>query len=211
MSAAHWSALAACRDVGVDVMFPGVGGDGVAEAKAKVVCSGCPVQKQCLQDALERGEEWGIWGGLTETERFRIRTRGCQPIHCARCSVLMVPANKRNELRPACSQRAGKQVAGCPKKVDRRRPTATARPWLSAAIRDQLIDRWLPLHAEGVTLTVAADRLGVTLGALQYAIAVARRRGDPRVLAPAVRVAAWDTLTATVPTRSKDSTSGGRP
>jgi WhiB family redox-sensing transcriptional regulator len=30
---------------------------------AKARCHGCPIQPDCLQGALERGEPWGVWGG----------------------------------------------------------------------------------------------------------------------------------------------------
>ncbi|ASU82718.1 WhiB family transcriptional regulator [Nocardiopsis gilva YIM 90087] len=30
---------------------------------AKAVCQSCPVREQCLADALERREPWGVWGG----------------------------------------------------------------------------------------------------------------------------------------------------
>jgi len=30
---------------------------------AKAVCAECPVKEQCLSDALERREPWGVWGG----------------------------------------------------------------------------------------------------------------------------------------------------
>ena len=39
------------------------------EAAAKSVCARCPVRSQCLMDALESDERFGIWGGLTERER----------------------------------------------------------------------------------------------------------------------------------------------
>jgi WhiB family transcriptional regulator, redox-sensing transcriptional regulator len=39
------------------------------EAGAKAICAGCPVRRECLDDALARGERWGIRGGLTEDER----------------------------------------------------------------------------------------------------------------------------------------------
>jgi hypothetical protein len=32
-------------------------------AAAKEICTGCPVQPQCLEGALERREPWGVWGG----------------------------------------------------------------------------------------------------------------------------------------------------
>ncbi|CAJ1584681.1 WhiB family transcriptional regulator [[Mycobacterium] wendilense] len=31
--------------------------------RAKVLCVGCPIQRQCLTAALERAEPWGVWGG----------------------------------------------------------------------------------------------------------------------------------------------------
>lgn len=32
-------------------------------ARAKTICSECPVIAPCLQGALERREPWGVWGG----------------------------------------------------------------------------------------------------------------------------------------------------
>jgi WhiB family redox-sensing transcriptional regulator len=32
-------------------------------ARAKAMCALCPVAQQCLTDALEREEPWGVWGG----------------------------------------------------------------------------------------------------------------------------------------------------
>ncbi|MEU3016202.1 WhiB family transcriptional regulator [Nocardiopsis sp. NPDC007018] len=30
---------------------------------AKAICEACPIREQCLADALERREPWGVWGG----------------------------------------------------------------------------------------------------------------------------------------------------
>jgi len=38
-------------------------------ARAKAICSTCPVQKQCLDFAISNNEEAGIFGGLTPNER----------------------------------------------------------------------------------------------------------------------------------------------
>ena len=32
-------------------------------ARAKYICTTCPLQAPCLQGALERREPWGVWGG----------------------------------------------------------------------------------------------------------------------------------------------------
>ena len=73
----HWRDDAACRDADPDVFFP----DGDVRAAreqvktAKLICRGCPVKIICLSWALDSGQEHGIWGGLTEDERRRLRRR----------------------------------------------------------------------------------------------------------------------------------------
>ena len=42
------------------------------EHKAKAICGVCPVQEDCLNFAVEIKEPYGIWGGLTETERRQV-------------------------------------------------------------------------------------------------------------------------------------------
>lgn len=67
--------FAACRDEHPELMFP-VGNDGPALAQirqAKTVCTSCPVTAQCLQWALEHGQDRGIWGGLTPDERRALK------------------------------------------------------------------------------------------------------------------------------------------
>jgi hypothetical protein len=32
-------------------------------ARAKAICSRCPLVVTCLEGAIERGEPWGVWGG----------------------------------------------------------------------------------------------------------------------------------------------------
>lgn len=44
------------------------------EKMAKEICARCPVFQQCRTYALEAGEAYGVWGGLTEMERYRIKT-----------------------------------------------------------------------------------------------------------------------------------------
>lgn len=69
--ATDWRDKAACRTADPAVFFPiGTTGPAVQQAeKAKAVCRGCPVVTECLDWALNSGEENGIWGGLTEDAR----------------------------------------------------------------------------------------------------------------------------------------------
>jgi WhiB family redox-sensing transcriptional regulator len=41
------------------------------ELKAKSVCNGCPVKFECLEEAYEISEPFGVWGGMNEVERKR--------------------------------------------------------------------------------------------------------------------------------------------
>lgn len=46
-----------------------------AVAQAKARCARCPVLDECRAHGIAH-EPWGIWGGLTETEREQARRRG---------------------------------------------------------------------------------------------------------------------------------------
>lgn len=42
----------------------------VEQRRAASFCNAfCPVKAQCLEYALNTGEQWGVWGGTTEPER----------------------------------------------------------------------------------------------------------------------------------------------
>nr|WSW49819.1 WhiB family transcriptional regulator [Streptomyces sp. NBC_01001] len=46
--------------------------------RAKAICATCPLMASCLDGALERGEEYGVWGGLTEDERSSLKRRAAR-------------------------------------------------------------------------------------------------------------------------------------
>ena len=74
----HWRDFAACINQDLNLFFPisavGAAAERQVEA-AKQVCRSCPVQAQCLDWALDVGPEFGIFGGCTEVERRRLRSR----------------------------------------------------------------------------------------------------------------------------------------
>jgi WhiB family transcriptional regulator, redox-sensing transcriptional regulator len=81
-----WQLQGLCRGVDSSVFFHPDGERGRArlqrERRAKEMCRTCPVMAQCRAHALDVGEPYGIWGGLSETERELLlkrdigRTRG---------------------------------------------------------------------------------------------------------------------------------------
>jgi WhiB family redox-sensing transcriptional regulator len=67
-----WQRKANCMGVDPDLFFPE---RGASTKEAKEVCRGCVVREDCLEYALANGEKFGIWGGMSERERRRIRRR----------------------------------------------------------------------------------------------------------------------------------------
>ena len=67
-----WQDRANCLGVDPDLFFPE---RGASTKEAKEVCRGCVVREDCLEYALANGEKFGIWGGMSERERRRIRRR----------------------------------------------------------------------------------------------------------------------------------------
>ena len=68
----EWGDRGACRGVPTDVFFPG---RGASTEVAKAVCRTCAVRDECLDYALGVGGLKGVWGGLAEAERKRLRAR----------------------------------------------------------------------------------------------------------------------------------------
>jgi WhiB family redox-sensing transcriptional regulator len=73
--AQEWRDRAACRDTTPELFFPiGTTGGALDQIDAaRRVCGQCPVTSECLEFALGTNQESGVWGGLTEEERRRLR------------------------------------------------------------------------------------------------------------------------------------------
>lgn len=71
-----WRDRAACRDSGPNLFFPaGPAASSRHVERAKSVCKWCPVRCDCLDYALETNQQPGIWGGLDEAERRKLRRK----------------------------------------------------------------------------------------------------------------------------------------
>lgn len=64
-----WTKSALCAQVDPELFFPEKGG---STREAIAVCASCPVQVECLDDALANNERYGIWGGVAERTRRRL-------------------------------------------------------------------------------------------------------------------------------------------
>lgn len=74
-----WRHRAACRDEDPELFFP-VGAAGPVPQRdidrARAVCARCPVREQCLQWATDSGEDFGVWGGHSDSERRKLKETG---------------------------------------------------------------------------------------------------------------------------------------
>ena len=73
-----WMAQGLCLEVDPELFYPTPGDPWGATKHAKGVCAQCPVALQCLtyamafEGSLDRKVRFGIWGGLTPTDRERL-------------------------------------------------------------------------------------------------------------------------------------------
>lgn len=65
-----WQSDSLCAQTDPEAFFPEKGG---STRDAKKICTSCQVRAQCLRYALSNDERFGIWGGLSERERRRLR------------------------------------------------------------------------------------------------------------------------------------------
>jgi WhiB family redox-sensing transcriptional regulator len=65
-----WHARAACRGMGTDIFFPT---DQLTLMKASRICHGCVVRSDCEEFALAHPSLKGIWAGMSERRRARVR------------------------------------------------------------------------------------------------------------------------------------------
>ncbi|MFZ0230242.1 MAG: WhiB family transcriptional regulator [Mycobacterium sp.] len=66
----QWQDRALCAQTDPEAFFPEKGG---STREAKKICLGCEVRSECLDYALAHDERFGIWGGLSERERRRLK------------------------------------------------------------------------------------------------------------------------------------------
>ncbi|MET7648921.1 WhiB family transcriptional regulator [Streptomyces sp. NPDC005426] len=65
-----WQETALCAQTGPEFFFPAPGS---STREAKQLCNACEGRLACLEYALDNDERFGVWGGLSEKERDRLR------------------------------------------------------------------------------------------------------------------------------------------
>ncbi|WP_199729801.1 WhiB family transcriptional regulator [Tessaracoccus sp. OH4464_COT-324] len=65
-----WQTEALCAQTDPEAFFPEKGG---STREAKRVCQSCTVRAECLEYALANDERFGIWGGMSERERRKLK------------------------------------------------------------------------------------------------------------------------------------------
>lgn len=65
-----WREQALCVQTDPALFFPE---KGEPTREAKRVCGNCGVRTACLADALVHNERFGVWGGLSERERRKLK------------------------------------------------------------------------------------------------------------------------------------------
>ena len=99
-----WRDQAACRTEHPELFFP-VGTTGPARrqvARAKSVCHRCTVTAACLAWAMDTGQRYGVWGGLSEDERHEPQRRSARIAGRAHLIFICAPEEHPIEVvRPA--------------------------------------------------------------------------------------------------------------
>jgi WhiB family transcriptional regulator, redox-sensing transcriptional regulator len=80
LQAANWRHRAECRQLDPELFFP-VGTNHAANLQtraAKAVCGHCAVRAECLEWAMSSGQESGVWGGRSESERKALKRQSAR-------------------------------------------------------------------------------------------------------------------------------------
>ena len=72
----EWQLLGSCRGEDTSLFFHPEGERGPSrvnrELAAKAICASCPVVDACAAHALASREPYGVWGGMSEAERWEL-------------------------------------------------------------------------------------------------------------------------------------------
>ena len=70
----RWTEQANCKDASPEIFFPKKQDPTLLQLAVKI-CRDCQVQTDCLAFAIENNIDQGVWGGMDEIKRRRLRKR----------------------------------------------------------------------------------------------------------------------------------------
>lgn len=112
----EWQRLGACRGRDSAQFFHPDGERGSSrnrrEARAKSVCTTCPVRPECAAHALSAGEPYGVWGGFSESERLRLLAVGWEDVADRRQTTVDIARLEARLGRPHKSAIPAQRAAG---------------------------------------------------------------------------------------------------
>lgn len=83
----EWQYDGLCREVDPEDFFSPEAERGTPKARreeaAKALCARCPVIEQCREHALTVQEPYGVWGGMSESDRREILEHRSHDNHVA--------------------------------------------------------------------------------------------------------------------------------
>ena len=183
---APWHDQAACQHAHPDTFYPNTG---EPTAPAKRICATCPVADECLQWALDNDERHGVWGGLSEQERRRLKRgrgnvtelRAVKPVPAGRPK----PKPKRKPAKPKPRPDVDRRIwlyvleLAC-RVVGADLDEALAGRRINGAVQARQV-AWHTLRGDGWTLTRLANAAGVDHSTVRYGIGCVD--ADPDLLA----------------------------
>jgi len=113
-----WHDRAACKGMDPGIFFPPSGGD---STRAKRICADCPVKEPCRAWGMHEAD--GVWGGLSRSQRARMRRGGTRVLACRICDAEFVAAVKGGMRERYCSVQCKQEAGRRQSKEERARKT----------------------------------------------------------------------------------------
>lgn len=95
----RWQEQAACKGIDVNVFFPA---NRQESAAACAYCKKCPVKQECLDYAVAEHLEDGVYGGMSEAERDRLRR--LKERRCETCAGPYMSTSHTARYCPNCRE-----------------------------------------------------------------------------------------------------------
>ena len=195
----RWQEQAACTDHDPELWWPARMTDRHDTDPPRTICAGCPVRVECLHYAVAVDARDGIWGGTLPHERVRFRP---PPTTGERCGTIAGYVRHLTYGETTCDdcRAAANQVKKAKQQRRRHAPCADCGRTMPIQARrlcgaccarhkaNGTLDHWprqtrpaadtaehyTELAAQGYSRARAADRLGVTVDAIDQALRRAR-------------------------------------